>query len=110
MPHNEISGNATSSLVATQQQQSAHSIKKEQNDNVELAADDDIEIVEVRKTSQRAPTHSAQSAAPNSGASSNHKRKRALAEIRLEELDLEEKELRVKRQQLELKRQMLEMD
>lgn len=84
--------------------------KRKQNDDVKARVHDDLEIVEVRKTIQRVPTNSAQSAAPNSGASSNHKRKRALAAIRLEELNLEEKELRVKRQQLELKRQMLEMD
>lgn len=102
--------NTISSLVATQQQQSAHSIKKEQRDNEELAPDDDLEIVEVRKTSRRVTSQSAQSVAPNSGASSNDKKKRALAEFRLEELDLEERELKIKRQQLELKRQMLEMD
>lgn len=102
---------ASSSLFDKQQKRSATPIKKEQSDHIELNSNDDIEVVDVSRVPQSASANGTQGApSTNSATSSYSKRKRALAELRLEELDLEEKELRVKRQQLELKRQMLEMD
>lgn len=74
-------------------------------------SDDDIEIIEVRgKHHQRASKPVTESVPSIQAAASIPKRERALAEIQLEELDLEERELKVKRRRLELKRQMLGMD
>ena len=66
------------------------------------AADQDSEERPRKKVSSLAP--------PSLDSAPSLKRDRALVELRLEELDLEEQQLAVKRQKLELRRKMLEMD
>lgn len=110
MPHERSPGRTSPGRINTHEEQSTAPIKKEQRDETELDTGGDIAIVEVRKASPSTLAHVTQSP-PSNGATNSHSgRKRALAEIRLEELGLEERALNVKRQQLELKRQMLEMD
>lgn len=72
--------------------------------------DDDVKIFDARAAPQIQssnvtpvqPTQNAPAPVPT--------RERALAKLRLEELDLEEKQLVVKRQKLEMERKMLEME